>query len=219
MLALQRDLTARLKQAGIIAHLPKDLPLPRITTVTDALLASPIQAVQTSYCDENSLHLVQDLAQRSHGLLTMGVRVDDGWETAVSLPNLLQAGIHYITSARYDAELHHQCFAQKIAYIPGAISAMAAQAILQKQVTLMQLHTGGPDGSHFVAAINQAIPHMAILIDGDLPAEYIADYAKSGGTAVIVQSALFTHPQQSMADIITRARTLQNAWHNQVSSA
>lgn len=217
MYALQRDLTARLKMAGIIAHLPQNLPLQSITTVTDALLASPIQAVQISYEDENSLHLINDLAQRSHGLLTIGVRVDERWETAVSIPSFLHAGANYITSPRYDSELHEQCFAQKIVYIPGAISALTAQVFFHKKVTLMQLYTGGPDGSHFVAAINQATPHMAILIDGDLPTEFIADYAKSGGTAVIVQSALFTHRQQTMADIITRARTLQNAWHNGVS--
>lgn len=217
MHVLQSDLKARLKMAGIIARLPHDLPLQSITTVTDALLASPIQAVQISYEDENSLHLIQDLAQRSHGLLTIGVRVEDGWETAVFIPHLLHAGANYITSPRYNAELHRQCVAQKIVYIPGAISALTAQVFYQKRVTLMQLYTGGPDGSHFVAAINQATPHMAILIDGDLPVEFIADYAKSGGTAVIVQSALFTHPQQTMADIITRARTLQNAWHNRVS--
>ena len=196
--------------AGIIARLPGNVPLQTITPLTDSLLASPIQAVEVVYHEPTTLEFIRDLAQRGQGDLVIGVSTVD---TAVSVTSIFAAGADYITSP-FDNELQKKCLAESTPYIPGIISVLAAQAVFQKGFNKMQLRTGGPTGPDFVSAIRDVIPGVALLVDGDITEDNIADYAQAGATAVIVGTSIFEHPDQSMANIITRARILQKAWQN-----
>ncbi len=215
MINNQISLTSKLKMAGIIARLPGNLPLNSITPVTDSLLASPIQAVEVTYNQPDTLEFIHDLAQRSQENLVIGISEID---TTVSVADLIEAGAHYITTSQFNADLHSACNGHNISYVPGIISVMAAQTIYQKGFTLMQLRTGGPTGPDFIGTIRKVLPEVSLLVDVNVSEDDINEYAKAGAAAVVASTSILENAEQPMADIITRARTLQKAWQNATSA-
>ncbi len=205
------QLISRLKLAGVIARLPGDLPLQTTTPLIDALLASPIQAVEVTYENPETFLFISDLAQRANGNLIIGV---SGMDTAVSPAPLTETDTAYITSSQFNHNLHTTSHAANIPYIPSFISLIVAQKLAQEGHTLLHLRTGGPDGPAFVTAIRHALPDVALLVSGEINSENIVAYVATGATAVIIDN-IWQHPQQPMSEIITHARTLQKKWHTQ----
>jgi len=198
-----------IQRAGVIARLPGDLPLAEITPVADALLASPIEAVEIVWSGETAVSLAADLRERSNGRLLTGAY---GLETAGQAAAAAQAGVRYISCERFCPDVLLACRQHDLLYVPGIISIMAAQRAWQKGVQAIRLRTGGPDGPGFAGAVVEFMPELAIIVDADVQAENVGAYAAAGATAVVAGSSLFASAEQTMADIIGRARALQSGW-------
>ncbi len=198
-----------IQRAGIIARLPVDLSLAAITQVADALLASPIEAVELVWSGNTAVSLVADLRERSNGRFLIGAY---GLEAAEEADAAAQAGVNYISCERFCPDVLLACREYDLLYMPGIISIMAAQRAWQKGVQAIRLRTGGPDGPGFAGAVVDFMPELAIIVDADVQADNIGAYAQTGATAVIAGSSLFGSAEQTMADIITRARVLQSGW-------
>ncbi len=199
----------KLKEAGIVVALPGDLPLATIVPIADALLASPILAVDVAFGGAELLQLLHDLRQRAGDKLLIGV---SGVETAVQLQSLQNSPIDYISSARLDDALVSGCRTSGLAYLPGVISVLAAQAAQQKGCGSIRLRTGGPAGSDYVRAIRQVQPDLNIVVETVLQPEDVSSYRLAGAAALVVGTPLFAGPKQTMADLITQARRFARAW-------
>ena len=206
---MKMTIIEQLKEAGIVVALPGDLPLPTIVPIADALLASPILAVDVAFRDAEMPQLLHDLRQRAGDKLLIGV---SGVETAVQLSTLQTSPIDYISSPRLDDDLLHNCQTNGLAYLPGVISIMAAQAAEQKQCALIRLRTGGSAGADYVRAIRQVQPDLGLVVEAELDPDDVASYRQAGAAALLVGSPLFTGPAQPMADLITQARRFTKAW-------
>ncbi|HID53597.1 MAG TPA: hypothetical protein EYP41_16385 [Anaerolineae bacterium] len=198
-----------IQRAGIIARLPGDLPLADITPLADALLASPIEAVELVWSGDTAVSLTADLRERSNGRLLIGAY---GLETDEQANAAAQAGVHYISCERFCPDVLLACREYDLLYVPGIISIMAAQRAWQKGAQAIRLRTGGPDGPGFAGAVVDFMPELAIIVDADVQADNVGAYAETGATAVIAGSSLIAGAGQTMADIITRARVLQSGW-------
>ncbi len=199
----------QIKQAGIIVALPGDLPLQTIVPIADALLASPILAVDVAYSGAETVQLLHDLRQRAGDKLLIGV---SGVETAVQLTTLQNCPIDYLSSPRLDDGLLTHCQTSRIAYLPNVISVWAAQAAEQKVCSLARLPTGGPAGAEYVTAVRQVTPDLNLVVEVDLSPEEVARYKKAGAAALLIGSPIFTGSSQTMADLITQARRFMQAW-------
>jgi 2-keto-3-deoxy-6-phosphogluconate aldolase len=199
----------KIKQAGIIVTLPGDLPLQTIVPVADGLLASPILAVDVAYSGEETVQLLHDLRRRAGDKLLIGV---SGVETAVQLQIVQNCPIDYLSSPRLDDKLLASCQTTNLAYMPSIISVWAAQAAQQKMCSFVRLPTGGPAGAEYVKAIRQVTTNLGLIIEVDLLPNEVVDYKIAGADALLVGSPLFTGSEQTMADLITRARRFTKAW-------
>jgi 2-keto-3-deoxy-6-phosphogluconate aldolase len=199
----------KIKQAGIIVALPGDLPLQTIVPIADALLASPILAVDVAYSGVETVQLLHDLRQRAGDKLLIGV---SGVETAVHLNTLQNSPIDYLSSPRLDDGLLASCYAKGIAYMPGVISVWAAQAAGQKMCRFARLPTGGPAGADFVTAVHQVAPDLDLIVEVELTSEEVAHYKKAGAAALMIAAPIFTDSTQTIADLITQARRFTQAW-------
>src|SRR5690606_21067012 len=103
---------------GIIVALPGDLPLATILPIADALLASPILAVDVAFGGTELPQLLHDLRQRAGDKLLIGV---SGVETAVHLQTLPLPQIDYLSSPRLDEDLLALCRKAAVVYLPGVI--------------------------------------------------------------------------------------------------
>ena len=206
---MEATIIQKLQAAGIIVALPGDLPLATIIPIVDALLASPILAVDVAFGGDELPQLLHDLRQRAGDKLLIGV---SGVETAVHLQSLPLHQIDYISSPRLDDELHALCQNEAVAYLSGVISVWAAQAAQQKGCSAIRLRTGGPIGADYVRAMREVQPELGLIVEAELAAEEVARYQQAGADALLVGAPLFTGPNQTMADLITQARRFNRAW-------
>ncbi|MCB8926946.1 MAG: hypothetical protein H6652_15120 [Ardenticatenaceae bacterium] len=206
---MEATIIQKLQAAGIIVALPGDLPLATIIPIVDALLASPILAVDVAFGGDELPQLLHDLRQRAGDKLLIGV---SGVETAVHLQSLPLHQIDYISSPRLDDELHALCQNEAVAYLSGVISVWAAQAAQQKGCRAIRLRTGGPTGADYVRAMREVQPELGLIVETELAAEEVARYQQAGADALLVGAPLFTGPNQTMADLITQARRFNRAW-------
>jgi len=201
----------KLKEAGIVVALPGDLPLATILPIADALLASPILAVDVAFGGDELPQLLHDLRQRAGDKLLIGV---SGVETAVHLHTLQHSPIDYISSVRLDDGLLAGCRERGLAYLPGVISVWAAQAAQQKGCASIRLRTGGPAGADYVRALCAVQPDLGIIVEAELHPDDVTGYRQAGAAALVVGAPLFSGPTQTMADLITQARRFTQAWQN-----
>jgi 2-dehydro-3-deoxyphosphogluconate aldolase/(4S)-4-hydroxy-2-oxoglutarate aldolase len=201
----------KLKEAGIVVALPGDLPLAAILPIVDALLASPILAVDVAFGSTELPQLLHDLRQRAGDKLLIGV---SGVETAVQLQSLPTDKIDYISSSRLDDDLLLGCQTFGVAYLPGVISILAAQAAQQKGCSSIRLRTGGSAGADYVRAIRQVQPDLGVIVETELPPDDVHSYRQAGAAALVIGAPLFTGHGQTMADLITQARRFTQAWQN-----
>lgn len=204
----------KLKEAGIVVALPGDLPLVTILPIADALLASPILAVDVAFGGDELPQLLHDLRQRAGDKLLIGV---SGVETAVQLQSLQHSPIDYISSARLDDALLASCRQRGLAYLPGVISVWAAQAAQEKGCISIRLRTGGPAGADYVRSLGEVQPDLGIIVETELHPEDVPGYRQAGAAALVVGAPLFSGPTQTMADLITQARRFTQAWQNSSS--
>lgn len=199
----------KLKQAGIIVALSGDLPLAKIIPIADALLASPILAVDVAFGGPEMPQLLHDLRRRAGDKMLIGV---SGVETAAQLQTLHHSQIDYISSSRLDDDLLAACRAKGLAYLPGIISVWAAQAAATQNCTAVRLRTGGPAGADYVQAIQQVQPDLTFVVEVELMPDEVASYRQAGADALLIGQPLFTGANQTMADLITQARAFTQVW-------
>lgn len=206
---MEATVIEKIKQAGIVVALPGDLPLQTIVPIADALLASPVLAVDVAYSGADILQLLHDLRQRAGDKLLIGV---SGVETAVQLQTLQTSPIDYISSPRLDDELLAGCQNIGVAYLPCVISVWAAQAAQQKGCATVRLRTGSSGGPNYVRTIRKVQPDLSLIVETKLPPDEVSSYRQAGAAALVIGSPLFTGHTQTMADLINQARAFTKAW-------
>lgn len=210
-MAEAQTIRARLAGAGIIASLPGDLPLQRVTALADALLASPILALAVEHQGDlaQTTAVIGDVRRRAGAEMVVGA---GGVAAPAEMAACLAAGAQFISSPRFDSDLQARCEAESVAYLPSVISLFAVQAAQDAGCRLVRVVTGGADGAAYVHTLRHALPGSVIIVAGPITPEQVAAYVRAGAAALMPGSALFTGPAQPMADLITRARRLQQAW-------
>lgn len=201
----------RLAAAGIIAALPGDLPLQRVTALADALLASPVLALAVEHKGdlEGTTAVIGDARERAGTEMVVGAAEIS---TMAEMEACLAAGAQFISSPRFDADLQARCEAEPVAYLPSVISLFAVQAAQEAGCRLVRVVTGGANGADYVHTLREALPGSILIVAGPITPEQVAGYVHAGAAALMPGSALFTGPAQPMADLITRARRLQQVW-------
>lgn len=202
---------AQLKNVGLIASLPGDVPLQQAIVLADALLAAPVLAVEVVLSGANALPLIADLRTRAGDKLLVGAAEVD---TAVQVAEAAAAGAHYISSTGWRPSLLDACQEHEVAYVPGIISTLGAATAFVQGCPAVRLHTGGPQGPDFVRTIHTIQPQLVLLLEVDAAPESIGPYAQAGADGVFVRQALYQGEQQTMADLISRARAWQKGWQN-----
>ena len=202
------EVLKRIKEAGIIATLPGDLPLQSILPVGDALMAAPVQAVEVED-GRNAATIIADLSQRAGRHMLVGAGLVT---TAVQTEIVIGAGAQFVTSPRLNEMVMACCRARAVLYVPGVISVLAAQAAYQSGCRLIRLRTGGPAGPDYVNTVRTALPELSVVVAADITAANVGHYVRAGAVAVVVSQALFTGPDQPMSEVINNARRLLKAW-------
>lgn len=199
-----------LQTVGVIALLPGELPAGRLLEIADALLAAPVLAVEVIPNGPRTIETVQGLRQRagSHMLVGAG-RV----ESTAELDAVIAAGAHFASSA---AELRLPLLAhakrRDFLYMPTVHAPgqalIAAHAGSYWQKIRDDIDVEGLEGLQERAA---AAGYAIGFVINQIAAEDVGA-AREAGAALVCVNDIYTDEEQSMADLITRARLARRVW-------
>lgn len=200
----------RLAAVGVLALLPGELPPVRVLEIADALLAAPIEALQVVPNGPSTLETLAALRRRAGDQMLVGA---DRVETIAQLDSVIDAGADFASSAG-DFHLPLLAHARKrnFLYIPTVHSPgqtlIACRAGVRLQKIRDDIDVEGMEGMQERATAAGYAPLYAI---NQIETELVDAGIEAGATLVCVND-IYLSPQQSMANLITRARQARAAW-------
>jgi 2-dehydro-3-deoxyphosphogluconate aldolase / (4S)-4-hydroxy-2-oxoglutarate aldolase len=210
ILQVQIDKTVdQLKANGIIPIVRGDFSAQKVLEIGDALLASPILAMEVTMNTPGALELIAMLRDRfgAHMLIGAGtVRTVAQFEDAVT------AGAQFTLAPGFSPPVVERSQKQGILHIPGVFTPSEIEAAWAMGCPLLKLFPADFGGPAYLKALRAPMNDVALVPTGGVSAENAGAYAKAGAAALGVGSCLITGPDQPMADLITRARALRQAW-------
>jgi len=210
MLERQIDQTAhQLKVNGIIPIVRGDFSAQKVLEIGDALLASPILAMEVTMNTPGALELIAMLRDRfgDHMLIGAGTV-----RTVAQFNDAVTAGAQFTLAPGFNPAVVERSQAQDVLHIPGVFTPSEIDAAWAMGCPLLKLFPADFGGPAYLKAVRAPLNDVALVPTGGVSAENAGAYAKAGAAALGVGSCLITGPDQRMDDLITRARALRRAW-------
>jgi len=199
----------RIFEAGIIAHIRRDLSLAEMVEVGDALLASPVFATLVAYVGETSLAAIARLRERAGQHMLVGA---SNVLTREDVDAACAAGAQFLLGPYFTTAAYARSRELGVVYAPGVLSsaeAIEAAAVGARILVLAPAEVFGPE---HLQNLRRLTPGVIWLAAGDISPEQAPDYARAGAAGVIVDDSLISNDSWTQAEIITRARAFQRAW-------
>lgn len=199
-----------LKTTGIIATITSEIYNDNLLEVADALLASPILAVEIVRDSPVTAYAIQQFRERAGDNMLVGVY---GAENPDQMAMFAEAGAQF-ASSQWDFMLPMIAKAKEldIVYLPTIHSASQS---------LMATHAGCPfqkirddiDIEHLepIQARITETPYQSHLVFNQIPLEFV-DAAFESDAAIVCINDLYTGKDQPMSELITRARQARDTY-------
>jgi len=202
---------AQLKENGIIPIVRGDFSAQKVLEIGDALLASPVLAMEVTMNTPGALDLIEMLRARfgDHMLIGAGtVRTVGQFNDAVA------AGAQFTLAPGFRPAVVEAAQTKEILHIPGVFTPSEIEEAWAMGCPLLKLFPADFGGPAYLKAVRAPLNDVALVPTGGVSADNAAAYAKAGAVALGVGSCLITGPDQPMSDLITRARSLRAAWES-----
>lgn len=204
----------RLPYLGIIALIPGEIPQNQVIAVADALLASPVEAVEIVPNGPNTIDTLTVFRQRAGRKMLVGAgRVD----TVAQLEAIIDAGAQFASSSA-DFMLPLMATAKKRNFLYMPTIHATAQALLAHRAGFLWQKIRDDVDAETLESIQERLPAEINLIGNQIPGEFI-DAALDSDLRLICVNDIYDNAGQSMADIITRAREARQAWLDWMQSS
>lgn len=206
----ENSLEFDLATIGVVALVPGELPIERVHEIADALLASPILAVQVVPNGANTLDTLAALRQRAGEHMLVGA---DRVESNAEIDGAISAGAQFASSAA-EYRLPMLAYARKknFLYIPTVHAPgqtlMAYRAGSHWQKIRDDIDVEGLEG--MTERCEAAGYHPKYIIN-QIEVDNVAAAFEAGAKMVCVND-IYVDEDQPMSDIILRAREARAAW-------
>lgn len=200
---------AQLKQNGIIPIVRGDFSAQKVLEIGDALLASPVLAMEVTMNTPGALDLIEMLRARfgDHMLIGAGTV-----RTVAQFNDAVAAGAQFTLAPGFRPAVVEAAQTKEILHIPGVFTPSEIEEAWAMGCPLLKLFPADFGGPAYLKAVRAPLNDVALVPTGGVSADNAAAYAKAGAVALGVGSCLITGPDQPMSDLITRARSLRSAW-------
>ncbi|MCO5196293.1 MAG: hypothetical protein M9941_00780 [Anaerolineae bacterium] len=197
----------RLPHLGIIALVPGEIPTNQVIAVADALLASPVEAVEIVPNGPNTLDTLDVFRRRAGQNMLVGAgRV----ETVEQLAAVIDAGAQFASSSA-DFMLPLMAAAKKRHFLYLPTIHAAAQALLAHRAGSLWQKIRDDVDAESLESIQERLPTEISLIGNQIPLDFI-DAALESDLRLVCVNDIYLDAEQPMADIITRARAARQMW-------
>lgn len=198
-----------LKREGIIPIVRGDFPAQRVLEIGDALLAAPILCMEVTMNTPGATDLIGLLRARYGEQMRIGAGTV---RTVAQFDAAVDAGAQFTLAPSLVLAVVERAQARGVLHIPGVFTASEAETAWQAGCPLLKLFPAQQDGPAYLKALRAPLDDIAFVPTGGVSVENAAAWRKAGAAALGVGSTLITGPNQTMADLISRARALRAAW-------
>lgn len=132
--------------------------------------------------------------------------------TLAQFDDATAAGAQFTLAPGFNPAVVSRAQTRNILHIPGVFTPSEIEEAWGMGCPLLKLFPADFGGSAYLKAVRAPLNDVALVPTGGVSAENAGAYRKAGAAALGVGSCLITGPEQSMADLITRARALRKAW-------
>ena len=210
------EMVRRVRDDGIVAIVRGDFPARKILEIGDALLAAPVLVMEVTLNTPGALELIQMLRDRFGANMNIGagtVRSVEQFDAAVA------AGAQFTVAPALNPAVVAQAREADILHIPGVYTASEAETAHAAGSPLLKLFPADLGGPAYLKALRAPLDDIQFVPTGGIGPENAGQWAAAGAAALGVGSALVTSSEQTMADLIKRARALRQAWVSGKSAA
>ena len=210
------EMAHRVRDDGIVAIVRGDFPARKVLEIGDALLAAPVLVMEVTLNTPGALELIQMLRDRFGANMNIGagtVRTLEQFDAAVA------AGAQFTVAPGLNPAVVARARKADVLHIPGIYTATEAETAHAAGSPLLKLFPANLGGPAYLKALRAPLDDIQFVPTGGIGPENAAEWAAAGAAALGVGSALVTGPDQSMADLIGRARALRQAWESSNTSA
>lgn len=203
------EIAQRLKDNGIIPIVRGDFSAQKVLEIGDALLASPILAMEVTMNTPGALDLIEMLRARFGENMLIGAGTV---RTVAQFDDAVAAGAQFTLAPGLVPAVVERATQRQILHIPGVFTASEVELAHSLGCPLLKLFPADFGGPQYLKALRAPLDDVALVPTGGVSPENAGAWAKAGAAALGVGSCLITGPDQPMSDLITRARTLRKAW-------
>jgi len=209
MNANSEKIAISLKHEGIIAILRGQFSTERILEIGRVLLAAKVPVMEVTLNSSNALEAIKELRGRFGTELLVGA----GTVRAVEQVDLaLAAGAQFIVSPNFDPDSVAYSQKRDVLHLPGVFTATEAQTAFAAGCRMLKLFPSEVLGPAYLKALRAPLNDVEFVPTGGISVDNLADYARAGAVAVGVGSELIRGPNQSIDEIMLRAKALRKAW-------
>jgi 2-dehydro-3-deoxyphosphogluconate aldolase/(4S)-4-hydroxy-2-oxoglutarate aldolase len=132
--------------------------------------------------------------------------------TVQQFRDAIAAGAQFTVSPNLDMATVEASLAADILHLPGVFTPTEAQQAYVAGCKVLKLFPSDVVGPKYLKAIRAPLDDIQFIPTGGITPDNVGEYIRAGAAAVGLGSALITGPDQSMDDLIKRARAIRTAW-------
>jgi 2-dehydro-3-deoxyphosphogluconate aldolase/(4S)-4-hydroxy-2-oxoglutarate aldolase len=194
---------------GLVAIVRGNFPTPKLIQIGDALLASPVLVMEVTMNTTGALDGISLLRERFGDKMLVGAGTV---RTVQQFRDAIAAGAQFTVSPNLDMATVEASLAADILHLPGVFTPTEAQQAYVAGCKVLKLFPSDVVGPKYLKAIRAPLDDIQFIPTGGITPDNVGEYIRAGAAAVGLGSALITGPDQSMDDLIKRARAIRTAW-------
>jgi 2-dehydro-3-deoxyphosphogluconate aldolase / (4S)-4-hydroxy-2-oxoglutarate aldolase len=194
---------------GLVAIVRGNFPTSKLIEIGDALLAAPVLVMEVTLNTTGALEAIELLRNRYGDKLVVGA----GTVRSVGqLREAIAAGAQFSVAPNLDMETLDLAHSVDLLHLPGVFTPTEAQTAYAAGCKYVKLFPSDVMGPRYLRAIRAPLDDIGFIPTGGITPDNVGEYIRAGAVAVGLGSALVTGPDQSMDDLISRARAIRTAW-------
>jgi 2-dehydro-3-deoxyphosphogluconate aldolase/(4S)-4-hydroxy-2-oxoglutarate aldolase len=199
-----------IKKDGLIAILRGDFPMDTIFKIAEAVGQAGVPILEVTLNSQGALAAIRSLRERfgRQGMLIGAGTV----RTAEQVDQAIGAGAQFIVAPNFEPAAVARSIGQDILHLPGVFTASEAHNAAAAGCRMLKLFPSDAVGPAYLKALRAPLNDIDFVPTGGIHAGNVADYVRAGAVALGIGSALISGPNQSLAEIATRAKALRLAW-------
>ncbi len=197
-----------IREAGVIAILRGDFPLPRLLGIAQALLRGGVGVLELTLNSQGALAGVAALRRELAGQLLVGAGTV---RTADDADRALDAGAQFLVSPNLDLASALRAQARGVLHLPGVFTASEAQAAWAAGCRLVKLFPADSLGPSYLRALRAPLDDIGFIPTGGVGVDNVAAYVAAGAVAVGVGSTLVRGASDEEEALTDRAHRLVSA--------